>query len=190
MKYACALIQQGVTQMEITEADERHISAIQQIYARHVLHGTATFETEPPDVAEMTARQKNIHAAGLPWFVATENGEVLGYCYLSLYRERCAYRFTLEDSVYIAPAFQGRGIGTLLLSRVVAWAEEHGFRQLIAVVGNSENIASLSLHRSAGFRHTGTLKSVGFKHGRWLDTVILQRTLGAGDVTLPDIPTG
>lgn len=91
----------------------------------------------------MTARQKKIHAAGLPWFVATENGDVLGYCYLSLYRERCAYRFTLEDSVYIAPSFQGQGIGKLLLSRALAWAEDHGFRQLVAVVGNSENIASL-----------------------------------------------
>ncbi|HCE9059502.1 TPA: N-acetyltransferase, partial [Klebsiella michiganensis] len=105
----------------------------------------------------------------------------------SLYRERCAYRFTLEDSVYIAPSFQGQGIGKLLLSRALAWAEDHGFRQLVAVVGNSENIASLGLHRSAGFSHTGTLKSVGFKHGRWLDTIIMQRTLGIGDTTLPDI---
>ncbi len=131
--------------MEITEADERHVSAIQHIYAWHVSHGTATFETEPPDVAEMTARQNKIHAAGLPWFVATENGEVLGYCYLSLYRERCAYRFTLEDSVYIAPALQGRGIGTVLLSRAVSWAEEHGFRQLVAVVGDSKNTALLQI---------------------------------------------
>lgn len=172
--------------MEITEADERHIPAIQQIYAYHVLHGTATFETEPPGTAEMTARLKKVRAAGLPWFVAVENGNVRGYCYLSLYRERCAYRFTLEDSVYIAPNFQGQGIGKKLLSSAVAWAEARSFRQLVAVVGNSENAASVALHRAAGFSITGTLRSVGFKHGRWLDTVILQRTLGQGDTTIPE----
>ncbi|WP_431022944.1 Phosphinothricin N-acetyltransferase (plasmid) [Erwinia rhapontici] len=172
--------------MEITEADERHIPAIQQIYAYHVLHGTATFETEPPDAAEMTARMKKVHAAGLSWFVAVDEGQVRGYCYLSFYRERYAYRFTLEDSVYIDPMFQGRGIGRQLLARAIAWAEARGFRQLVAVVGNSENTASLTLHRAAGFSITGTLRSVGFKHGCWLDTVILQRTLGQGDATLPE----
>lgn len=172
--------------MEITEADERHIPAIQQIYAYHVLHGTATFETEPPDSAEMTARLKKLRAAGLPWFVAVEDGTVRGYSYLSLYRERYAYRFTLEDSVYIAPDAQGQGIGKNLLLSAVAWAEAHGFRQLVAVVGNSENTASIALHSAAGFSVTGTLKSVGFKHGRWLDTVIMQRTLGQGDTTLPE----
>ncbi|AIA69847.1 putative acetyltransferase [Pectobacterium atrosepticum SCRI1043] len=172
--------------MEITEADERHIPAIQQIYAYHVLHGTATFETEPPDAVEMAIRLKKVLAAGLPWFVVVDEGQVRGYCYLSFYRERFAYRFTLEDSIYIDPTFQGRGIGKRLLSRAVMWAEARGFRQLVAVVGNSENTASLALHRAAGFSITGTLTSVGFKHGRWLDTVILQRTLGQGDTTLPE----
>lgn len=172
--------------MEITQADERHIPAIQQIYAYHVLHGTATFETEPPDSAEMAARLKKVRAAGLPWFVAVEHGKVCGYCYLSLYRERCAYRLTLEDSVYIASDAQGQGIGKNLLLSAIAWAEARGFRQLVAVVGNSENTASLALHRAAGFSITGTLKSVGFKHGRWLDTVIMQRTLGQGDSTPPE----
>ncbi|OIX90501.1 GNAT family N-acetyltransferase [Pantoea sp. Ae16] len=172
--------------MEITQADERHIPAIQQIYAYHVLHGTATFETEPPDSAEMTIRLKKVRAAGLPWFVAVEDGNVRGYCYLSLYRERCAYRLTLEDSVYIASDAQGQGIGKNLLLSAIAWAESRGFRQLVAVVGNSENTASLALHRVAGFSITGTLKSVGFKHGRWLDTVIMQRTLGQGDSTSPE----
>lgn len=172
--------------MEITEADERHIPAIQQIYAYHVLHGTATFETEPPDAAEMAARLKKVRSAGLPWFVAIDKGHVQGYCYLSFYRERYAYRFTLEDSVYIDAACQGRGTGNMLLSRAIAWAEARGFRQLVAVVGNSENSASLALHRAAGFSITGTLRSVGFKHGRWLDTVILQRTLGQGDSTLAE----
>ncbi|KML69124.1 GNAT family N-acetyltransferase [Pectobacterium peruviense] len=172
--------------MEITEADERHIPAIQQIYAYHVLHGAATFETEPPDAVEMTIRLKKVLTAGLPWLVAVDEGQVRGYCYLSFYRERFAYRFTLEDSIYIDPTFQGRGIGKRLLSHAVMWAEARGFRQLVAVVGNSENAASLSLHRAAGFSITGTLTSVGFKHGRWLDTVILQRTLGQGDTTLPE----
>lgn len=172
--------------MEIIEADERHVPAIQQIYAYHVLQGTATFETEPPAEDEMTARLKKARASGLPWFVAVEEGIVRGYCYLSLYRERYAYRFTLEDSIYIDTSCQGRGIGKRLLSRAIEWAEARGFRQLVAVVGNSENIASLALHRAAGFSITGTLRSVGFKHGRWLDTVILQRALGQGDITLPE----
>lgn len=173
--------------MEICEADEQHIPAIQRIYAYHVINGTATFETEPPDEAEMLARLKKVRAAGLPWLVAVDGGKVRGYCYLTLYRERCAYQFTLEDSVYIDHQYQNRGVGKRLLSRAVLWAEQNGFRQLVAVVGNSENIASIALHRSAGFGITGTLRSVGFKHGRWLDTVILQRTLGEGDSALPKI---
>jgi len=172
--------------MEITEADKRHIAAIQQIYAYHVLHGTATFETEPPDAAEIAARLEKVRSAGLPWFVAVEDGQVRGYCYLSFYRERRAYRFTLEDSVYMDVNYQGRGIGKMLLSHAIAWAEARGFRQLVAVVGNSENRGSLALHSAAGFSITGTLRSVGFKHGRWLDTVILQRMLGQGDATLAE----
>ncbi|MDF2043196.1 MULTISPECIES: GNAT family N-acetyltransferase [unclassified Pantoea] len=172
--------------MEITEADKRHIAAIQQIYAYHVLHGTATFETEPPDAAEIAARLEKVRSAGLPWFVAVEDGQVRGYCYLSFYRERRAYRFTLEDSVYMDINYQGRGIGKMLLSHAIAWAEARGFRQLVAVVGNSENRGSLALHSAAGFSITGTLRSVGFKHGRWLDTVILQRMLGQGDATLAE----
>lgn len=172
--------------MEITEADKRHIATIQQIYAYHVLHGTATFETEPPDAAEIAARLEKVRSAGLPWFVAVEDGQVRGYCYLSFYRERRAYRFTLEDSVYMDVNYQGRGIGKMLLSHAIAWAEARGFRQLVAVVGNSENRGSLALHSAAGFSITGTLRSVGFKHGRWLDTVILQRMLGQGDATLAE----
>lgn len=171
--------------MEIIEADERHIATIQQIYAWHVLHGTATFETEPPSEDEMAIRLNKLRTAGLPWFVAVDEERVLGYCYLSFYRERYAYRFTLEDSVYIDAQYQGRGIGRLLLSRAIVWAEERDFRQLVAIVGNSENSASLALHRAAGFNITGTLHSVGFKHGRWLDTVIMQRILGVGDTTRP-----
>ena len=173
--------------MEITEADDIHIPAIQQIYAYHVLHGTATFETEPPDEAGIAARLRKVREGGLPWFVAVDEGRVRGYCYLSLYRERYGYRFTLEDSVYIDPAFRGRGIGTVLLSHAIAWAEAQGFRQMVAVVSNGEGRASLALHCAAGFSVTGTLRSVGFKHGRWLDTVILQRPLGKGDASLPGV---
>lgn len=172
--------------MDIITAEEQHISAIQTIYAYHVTYGTASFETEPPDINEMRARLKKSHDAGLPWFVATKNGRIAGYCYLSRYRERRAYQYTLEDSIYVDPQYQQQGVGNALLAHAIAWAEQRGFRQLIAVVGNSENEGSLHLHRQAGFSLVGTLASVGLKHGRWLDTVMLQRALGDGDSTLPD----
>ncbi|MCW2473759.1 GNAT family N-acetyltransferase [Candidatus Symbiopectobacterium sp. NZEC151] len=172
--------------MDIIAAEPQHISAIQKIYAYHVIHGTASFETEPPDINEMHARLKKNHDAGLPWFVAIKNGRLTGYCYLSRYRERLAYQYTLEDSIYVDPQCQQQGVGKALLAHAIEWAEQHGFRQLIAVVGNSENEGSLHLHRQAGFSLVGTLASVGLKHGRWLDTVMLQRALGAGDSTLPE----
>ncbi|MCW2478977.1 GNAT family N-acetyltransferase [Candidatus Symbiopectobacterium sp. NZEC135] len=174
--------------MNIIAAEEQHISAIQKIYAYHVIHGTASFETEPPDINEMRARLKKSYDAGLPWFVAIKNGGVAGYCYLSRYRERRAYQYTLEDSIYVDPQYQQQGVGKALLAYAIEWAEQHGFRQLIAVVGNSENEGSLRLHRQAGFSLVGTLASVGLKHGRWLDTVMLQRALGEGDSTLPESP--
>ncbi|MBG6241565.1 MAG: N-acetyltransferase family protein [Candidatus Symbiopectobacterium sp. Dall1.0] len=172
--------------MDIIAAKEQHISAIQKIYAYHVIHGTASFETEPPDINEMLSRLKKNHAAGLPWFVASKNGHITGYCYLSRYRERRAYQYTLEDSIYVDPQCQQQGVGKALLAHAIAWAEQRGFRQLIAIVGNSENEGSLHLHRQAGFSLVGTLASVGLKHGRWLDTVMLQRALGEGDSTLPE----
>ncbi len=135
---------EGAVPMEITEADERHIPAIQQIYAYHVLHGTATFETEPPDPAEMTARLKKVRAAGLPWFVAVEDGNVRGYCYLSLYRERFATDSPWRILYILPPTFRAQGIGKKLLLSAVTWAEDRSFRQLVAVVGNSENSASLA----------------------------------------------
>lgn len=171
--------------MEIIEAEEQHLRAITQIYAYHVTQGNATFETEAPDIDEMRTRLKKIRLAGLPWFVAVQDGEVRGYCYLSRYRERRAYQYTLEDSIYVDEAFRRQGAGKALLARAVAWAEMQGYRQLIANVGNSENEGSLRLHRRAGFVVIGTLKSVGMKHGRWLDTVLMQRPLGEGDFTLP-----
>lgn len=175
----------GAAGMEIIEADEQHVPAMHKIYAWHVIHGTASFETQPPGEEEMSARLKKIKDAGLLWLVVLEDGEVKGYCYLGRYRERFAYRHTLEDSIYIDPNFQKRGAGKALIRRAIDWAETHGYRQLIANVGDSENNASIGLHLAAGFRVTGTLHSVGFKHGRWLDTVFMQRALGEGNQTLP-----
>lgn len=170
----------------IEDARAEHIAAIRDIYAQHVRHSLATFETEPPDETEMRQRWLKIRDAGLPWLVATQNQQVLGYCYLGMHRTRVAYRFTLEDSIYLHPDHLGKGIGKRLLSAALSQAEQQGYRQVISVVGNSENQASLQLHLSLGFEQIGTLRSVGMKHGRWVDTVLLQRALGEGDASLPD----
>ncbi|KAB8313725.1 N-acetyltransferase family protein [Erwinia endophytica] len=172
--------------MEITSAIPEHLVAIQQIYAWHVNNGIASFETVPPDHEEMAARLTKVIASGGIWLVALRDTQVAGYCYLAPYRPRYAYRYTLEDSVYVHPDFSGQGIGKALLQHAIRLAEMRGFRQLIAVIGNSENHASLGLHRSLGFELTGVMKSVGFKHGRWVDTVIMQRALGAGSTTFPE----
>lgn len=171
--------------MKIVNAEEKHIPAIRDIYAHHVIHGTGSFETAPPDTQEMLARLEKIHSLGLPWVVALQEDKVIGYCYLTRYRERYAYRYTLEDSIYIDPAAQRQGAGNALLRHVIDWAETHGYRQLIAMVGDSNNQGSLKVHQQVGFTEIGTLKDVGFKHGRWLDTVLLQRALGEGNSTLP-----
>jgi len=171
--------------MEIVAAQAAHVAGIQQIYAWHVLNGLATFETEPPTAEEMLARLAKVQESGGFWLVALEEHRVVGYCYLAPYRPRYAYRFTLEDSIYLDPDCAGRGIGRALLGEGLRQAQEAGFRQVMTVVGNSENVASLALHRSLGFELTGVLKSVGFKHGRWVDTVMMQCTLGEGDTTIP-----
>ncbi|AOR66054.1 GNAT family N-acetyltransferase [Pectobacterium wasabiae] len=172
--------------MQIIPVSPEHIPAIQKIYAWHVVNGIATFETVPPTTEEMEERIVKVQAAGTPWLVAIVNGVVAGYCYLAPYRPRLAYRFTLEDSIYIDPQQQGKGIGKALLTEAINQVELAGFHQLVTVVGNSENCGSISLHRSLGFELTGTLKSVGFKHGRWVDTVIMQKTLGSGDTNFPE----
>lgn len=171
--------------MDITPARPHHAAAIQTIYAWHVLHGTATFETDPPAEDEMRRRITDVQQRGGFWLVAQEDEQVLGYCYLAPYRPRYAYRFTLEDSIYLDPEQTGRGIGKALLQKAIALAEAAGFRQIIAIVGDSANQESLGLHRALGFEHTGVMKSVGFKHGRWLDTVVMQRSLGVGDSQPP-----
>ncbi|MEZ3414989.1 N-acetyltransferase [Pantoea dispersa] len=172
--------------MDIIPAQPHHAASIQKIYAWHVLHGTATFETEPPAESEMLRRINDVHERGGYWLVAEEQDQVLGYCYLAPYRPRYAYRFTLEDSIYLDPQQTGRGIGKALLQKAVALAEAAGFRQIIAIIGDSANQGSLGVHRALGFEHTGVMKSVGYKHGRWLDTVVMQRSLGPGDSQPPD----
>lgn len=160
--------------------------AVQAIYAHHVLHGLATFETEPPSVDEMLSRRAAVLHQNLPYLVAELEGEVVGYCYATAYRTRPAYINTVENSVYVAEGRGGRGIGRALLMALIERCEAGPWRQMIAVIGNSGNEASINLHKSLGFSTVGTLKAVGFKHGRWVDTVLMQRALGSGSGTLPE----
>jgi L-amino acid N-acyltransferase YncA len=172
---------------EITLRDVRpgDIAAITRIYAQAVRHGTASFEIEPPDETEMARRQQTLIANGYPYLVAESAGTVAGYAYAGPYRARPAYQWTVEDSVYVGPEFYRRGLGARLLARLIADAQAGGFRQMIAVIGDSAQTASIALHERAGFTHIGTLRSVGFKHGQWLDTVLMQRALGQGDTAPP-----
>ena len=162
------------------------IAAIAAIYGHHVLHGVASFEEAPPGDAEMARRRSDILARGLPYLVAERDGNVVGYCYAGPYRPRVCYRFTLEDSIYIDPGEVGRGIGRALLGNVIERVTELGYRQMIAVIGGSETIASIRLHAALGFAPIGTFPAVGFKFGRWIDSVYMQRPLGPGDTTLPE----
>ena len=161
------------------------IPAITGIYEGEVREGTATFELTPPDIAEMTRRFSGLVDNGFPYLVATYEGRVAGYAYAALYRTRPAYRFTIENSIYLDPAHHRRGLGTALLSELIAQSTALGFRQMIAVIGDSANAASIGLHRRAGFEMIGTLPDVGFKFGRWLDSVLMQRALGEGRDTMP-----
>ena len=161
------------------------IPAIATIYGHHVLNGLATFEIVPPSAEEMAQRRETIVAGGYPYLVAISGGEVLGYAYASAYRSRPGYRHTVENSVYIRHDCVARGIGRLLLDQLIAECEARGFRQMIAVIGDSGNHASIALHHRAGFAMVGTFHSCGFKLGRWVDTVLMQRALGPGDATLP-----
>ncbi|MFG6431156.1 GNAT family N-acetyltransferase [Roseateles sp. LYH14W] len=161
-----------------TEAD---LAAIQAIYAQAVEHGTGTFETEVPSVDEMARRRSEVLGRDLPWLIAERGGEVLGYAYANYFRPRLAYRFCVEDSIYLAPAAQGQGIGRLLLAELIARCEAAGARQMLAVIGDANNAGSVGVHTALGFAHTGVLKSAGWKFGRWLDVVLMQRPLGLGD---------
>jgi phosphinothricin acetyltransferase len=161
------------------------IPAMTAIYAHEVLHGTASFELTPPDDAEMAARREASIARGYPHIVGTAAGEVVGYGYLGPYRPRPAYAATVENSVYVRRDCHGLGIGRKLLARLIEEAEACGYRQMVAVIGDSDHQASIRLHQALGFRHVGTLRSVGWKHGRWLDSVLMQRPIGAGDGAPP-----
>jgi len=169
----------------IRPATPADFDAITAIYADAVLHGTATFELQPPDRAEMLRRFAALSDAGFPYLVADADGGPVGYAYAGPYRARPAYRFTVEDSVYLAPSAQGRGLGTALLARLIEEATGRGFRQMIAVIGDSANVASIRAHARAGFAMIGTHPAVGLKFGRWLDTVMMQRALGAGGASVP-----
>jgi L-amino acid N-acyltransferase YncA len=169
----------------IRPAAPTDIPAITRIYADAVLHGTASFEIEPPDQAEMLRRQSTLLNNGYPYFAAEIGSVVAGYAYAGPYRARPAYEWSVEDSVYVAPEMHRKGVGGLLLRALIAASTQRGYRQMIAVIGDSAQIASIVAHERAGFRHIGTLQSVGFKHGQWLDTVLMQRALGEGDTTAP-----
>ena len=160
-------------------------AAITRIYGHAVRHGTASFELDPPDEVEMTRRMRALLEGDFPYLVAEIEGEVAGYAYAGLYRTRPAYRFTLEDSIYLDPAIQGCGIGRALIECLLAESEVRGYRQMIAVIGDSAQAASIALHRAAGFHYVGNIQNVGYKFGRWLDSVIMQRPLGPGSLTKP-----
>ncbi len=167
----------------IRSASPADIPAIQSIYAHAVLNGTASWEYDPPDAAEMTRRMTAIVEAGFPYLVAEEAGRVLGYAYAGPYRPRAAYRWTCEDSIYIAPEAQGRGLGRPLLTGLIDRCTAMGLRQMIAVIGDSNSLPSIKLHTTMGFTRSGVMRSAGFKFGRWLDQVLMQRALGEGDST-------
>lgn len=173
----------GAVVREATGAD---MEAVARIYAHYVERGLATFEEVAPTAAEMLTRRDKTLAIGAPYLVATIDGEVVGYCYAGLYHTRPAYRHTLEDSVYVAAGRGGRGVGGALLAELIARCEAGPWRRMIAIIGDSGNAASIALHRRHGFEPVGTLRSVGFKLGRWVDTPIMQRGLGPGDSAPPD----
>ena len=172
--------------MIIRSSRESDVEALAAIYAHHVIHGTGTFEEDPPSIEEMLARRRAVLDYGLPHLAAEEDGAVLGFAYAGPFRTRMAYRYTVEDSVYVAPDQVGRGIGKLLLCEVLEICAAAGVRQVVAVIGDSANLASIALHRSCGFTHQATAPSVGFKQGRWLDVVWMQKALNGGDASLPD----
>jgi L-amino acid N-acyltransferase YncA len=172
----------------IRSSGEDDLPAMTAIYAHAVRFGTASFELEPPDLEEMARRRGALLAGGLPYLVAEAEGEVAGYAYAGPYRPRPAYRHTLEDSVYVAPDRQGRGVGRALLGALIAACEVDGYRQMVAVIGDTASTGSIALHRSLGFRDVGIVTAVGYKHGRWLDGVLMQRALGPGASEPPSRP--
>ena len=171
--------------MEIRAAIAADIPPIQSIYAHHVLHGMGTVEEEPPSVEEMAERLANVVGHGGCWLVATDATGVLGFAYYTQFRDRSAYRFCVEDSVYVREDVRGQGVGKALVARLIDAAAAAGLRQMIAVIGDSENTGSIGVHASLGFQMVGTMRAVGVKFGRWVDVVSMQRSLGRGDADVP-----
>jgi L-amino acid N-acyltransferase YncA len=169
----------------IRPSQDHDLPAITAIYAHHVLHGTGTFETTAPTDADMAARRADVLAKDLPYLVLEEDGQVLGFAYCQWFKPRPAYRFSAEDSIYLHPQAAGRGLGRALLQELTTRADACGIRKLIAVIGDSANAASIGVHRAVGFTHAGTITSCGWKFERWLDIVLMERTVGAGDSTPP-----
>jgi L-amino acid N-acyltransferase YncA len=170
----------------IRPSHDDDLAAITAIYAHHVLHGTGTFETEPPTEADMATRRADVLGKGLPYLVAEQDGQVLGFAYCNWFKPRSAYRFSAEDSIYMAQAARGMGMGRQLLDALCAAAEAAGVRKLLAVIGDSANAGSIRVHQAAGFTHIGVMRSVGWKFGAWRDVVLMEKPLGAGDTTSPE----
>jgi L-amino acid N-acyltransferase YncA len=170
----------------IRPSTDTDLPAITAIYGHHVLHGTGTFETTAPTEADMADRRADVLAKGLPWLVAEQDGRILGYAYCQWFKPRPAYRFSAEDSIYLHPDAGGKGLGKLLLAALVDEAEAAGVRKLIAVIGDSGNAGSIGVHRALGFTPAGTIASCGWKFGRWLDIVLMEKSIGAGDTTAPE----
>ena len=170
----------------IRPSQDADLPAITAIYAHHVLHGTGTFETTPPTEADMASRRSDVLGKGLPWLVAEVDGAVAGFAYGNWFKPRAAYRYSVEDSIYLAPHQQGKGLGRALMAELLAQLERAGVRRVMAVIGDSANAGSVGLHRALGFEPVGTVPSCGWKFNRWLDIVLMQRALGAGDTTAPE----
>ena len=176
--------------MLIRPAAPQDLPAIHAIYAHHVMHGLASFEEVPPALEEIRRRFEDVTKQGFPYLVAEEKGEVLGYGYCSLYRTRSAYRYTVEDSIYVKQGMQGKGVGKAVLKELIARSEALGYRQIIAVIGDSANAGSIKLHASLGFVRAGVLRSTGFKFGRWVDSIYMQLPIGGGDMAPPESGAG
>lgn len=172
-------------ELTIRNASAADFSAITAIYRHHVLHGTGTFENQAPDEAEMARRWQEVQSRGLPWLVAVSGQLIVGFAYANWFRAREAYRFTVEDSIYIAPNALGQGVGGRLLDALIETCTQRGARQMLAVIGDSANAGSIGVHRSRGFAELGRMPAVGWKFERWLDVVLMQRALGAGAETVP-----
>jgi phosphinothricin acetyltransferase len=170
----------------IRPSTENDLPAITRIYSHHVQHGTGTFETTPPTLEEMSARRADVLGKGLPWLVVEDGAQVLGFAYGNWFKPRPAYRFSVEDSIYLAPEAAGQGLGRALLAELMATLERSGIRKVMAVIGDSANAGSIGVHKALGFEQVGVVQACGWKFGRWLDIVMMQRALGEGDRTPPE----